>query len=443
MKPKKRKRFLTRMFMIAGLLIALVAFVGSGSKPEEEEITIKVLGWQPGGAEAWNEVADMFMQEHPNIKIEYEVVPMEGYYPKQGAYLAAKSGPDIMGNNCGFETWERKDGYIDHRSLIAEDRDAVDHLLDTTSNHLAYDKNKPSYGLSFSYQGNVWYYNKEILSNAGLDPDNPPVTWEEFDRAAKAIKKTGKAPIATGVGHTIAYWIFPEVAKNFGESEQQITDFAMGKIRWSDPVLANTLKYMADMVEREWFQEGAATINMQPDGFDFFLREEAAFTPSIISDAFHWKAVGDAIGHEKVGAMLAPSINPDTPFARKFSGVPGSSWGITPWSEHKDEAWEFIKFFISADLANMWLEMGGMQPNTSEFDASVNAYAPAFLQIQEIIKNPMVHAGVLNSGRELDELSRGYQEVMAGQLSVSDWIKRMNAALDESRLKKPDLEMWK
>jgi ABC-type glycerol-3-phosphate transport system substrate-binding protein len=368
---------------------------------------------------------------------------MEGYYPKQGAYLAAKSGPDIMGNNCGFETWERKDGYIDHRSLIAEDRDAVDHLLDTTSNHLAYDKNKPSYGLSFSYQGNVWYYNKEILSNAGLDPDNPPVTWEEFDRAAKAIKKTGKAPIATGVGHTIAYWIFPEVAKNFWESEQQITDFAMGKIRWSDPVLANTLKYMADMVEREWFQEGAATINMQPDGFDFFLREEAAFTPSIISDAFHWKAVGDAIGHEKVGAMLAPSINPDTPFARKFSGVPGSSWGITPWSEHKDEAWEFIKFFISADLANMWLEMGGMQPNTSEFDASVNAYAPAFLQIQEIIKNPMVHAGVLNSGRELDELSRGYQEVMAGQLSVSDWIKRMNAALDESRLKKPDLEMWK
>ena len=84
-----------------------------------------------------------------------------------------------------------------------------------------------------------------------------------------------------------------------------------------------------------------------------------------------------------------------------------------------------------------------MQPNTSQFDASINAYAPGFLQIQEIIKNPMVHTGVLNSGRELDELSRGYQEVMQGQLKVDDWIRRLNRALDESPLKKPDNPIWK
>ena len=321
--------------------------------------------------------------------------------------------------------------------------DTVGHLVDTTSTHLAYDKNKAMYGLSFSYQGNVWYYNKKILRQAGLDPDKPPVTWEEFGRAADAIKKIGKAPIATGVGHTIAYWIFPEIAKNFWTSQQQITDFAMGKVRWNNPVLANTLKYMKQMSDNGWFEEGAATINMQPDGFNYFLREEAAFTPSIISDAFHWKAAGDAIGHENVGAMLPPSINPKAPFARKFSGVPGSEWGITPWSKHKKEAWAFISFICSADLANTWLQSGGMQPNTTKFDASINSYAPAFLQIQNIIKNPMVHAGVLCSGRELDELSRGYQEVMQGQLTVDDWIKRLNAALDDSPLKKPNNPIWK
>jgi multiple sugar transport system substrate-binding protein len=423
------------------LMIAMVASLAAGGQKEPGAVTIKLLGWQPGGAEAWNKIAALFMEKNPGIKVEMETVPMEGFYPKEGAYITAKSGPDIMGNNCGFETWERKDGYIDIRSRKTPD--AVGHLLDTTSNHLAYDKNKPAYGISFSYQGNVWYFNKKILKAAGLDPANPPVTWDEFDRAAKAIKRVGKAPIATGVGHTIAYWIFPEVAKNFWESDQQISDFAMGKLRWSDPVLANALKYMADMSERGWFQEGAATINMQPDGFDFFLREEAAFTPSIISDAFHWKAAGDAIGHENVGAMLAPSVNPKAPFARKFSGVPGSSWGITPWSKHPEEAWKFIVFFCSAELANTWLQMGGMQPNTTQFDASINAHAPAFLQIQQIIKNPMVHTGVLNSGRELDELSRGYQEVMQGQLSVADWIKRLNMALDESSLKKPDNPIWK
>jgi ABC-type glycerol-3-phosphate transport system substrate-binding protein len=427
--------------LTAILMVALVASLAAGGQKEPGAVTVKLLGWQPGGAETWNKVAAMFMEKNPGIKIEMETVPMEGFYPKEGAYITAKSGPDIMGNNCGFETWERKDGYTDIRPRLT--KEAVGHLLDTTSNHLAYDVNKPSYGISFSYQGNVWYYNKKILRAAGLDPANTPVTWEEFDKAAKAIKAIGKAPIATGVGHTIAYWIFPEIAKNFWENDKQISNFAMGNYRWSDPALANTLKYMADMSARGWFEEGAATINMQPDGFNFFLREEAAFTPSIISDAFHWKAAGDAIGHENVGAMLAPSVNPKAPFARKFSGVPGSSWGITPWSKHPDEAWKFIVFFCSADLANTWLQMGGMQPNTTQFDAKINAYAPAFMQIQEIIKNPMVHTGVLNSGRELDELSRGYQEVMQGQLSVADWIKRLNTALDESPLKKPDNPIWK
>lgn len=423
------------------LITAILLLVLGISFVSAQKVTISLLGWQPGGAEAWKKVAEIFMEKNPNIRVEMETVPMEGYYPKQGAYMASNSGPDIMGNNIGFETWERKDAYRDHRPLLKPA--VVGHLLDTTSNHLAFDVNKPSYGLSFSYQGNVWYYNKDILRNAGLDPEKPPVTWDEFGIAAKAIKKTGKAPIATGVGHTIAYWIFPEVAKNFWTGPKQITDFGMGKIRWSDPVLVNTLKYMKKMSDDGWFQEGAATINMQPDGFDFFLREEAAFTPSIISDAFHWKAAGDAIGHEKVGAMLPPSINPKAPFARKFSGAPGSSWGITKWSKHPDEAWKFITFFCSADLANLWLEMGGMQPNTTQFDASVNAYAPAFLQIQKIIKTPMPHTGVLNSGRELDELSRGYQEVMQGQLTVDDWIKRLNKALDESPLKNPNNPIWK
>ncbi|MGA2763894.1 MAG: extracellular solute-binding protein [Spirochaetia bacterium] len=422
--------------MIVILLVVLTAAAAGQSK-----VTLQVLGWEPGGAETWNKVVQMFQQKFPNITVELETVPMEGYYPKEGAYIASRSGPDIMGNNCGFETWERKDGYIDLTPYIT--KDAVAHLVDTLSNHLAYDRSKPAYGLSFSFQGNVWYYNKKILKAAGLDPQNPPSTWEEFGKAAEAIKKIGKAPIATGVGHTIAYWIFPEIAKNFWTSQQQITDFAMGKLRWDNPVLANTLKYMAQMSEKGWFEEGAATINMQPDGFNYFLREEAAFTPSIISDAFHWKAAGDAIGHENVGAMLAPSINPKAPFARKFSGVPGSEWGITPWSQHKKEAWEFIKFICSADLANLWLQMGGMQPNTTKFDSSKNAYAPAFLQIQTIIKNPMVHTGVLCSGRELDELSRGYQEVMQGQLTVDDWIKRLNAALDDSPLKKADNPIWK
>jgi len=217
----------------------------------------------------------------------------------------------------------------------------------------------------------------------------------------------------------------------------------MGKIHWNDPVLADTLKYMAQMAQNGWFQKGAATINMQPDGFNVFLRGQAAFTPSIISDAFDWKDADNALGAQNVGAMLWPSIRPDAPFARKFSGVPGSEWGITKWSAHKKEAWEFLQFIISPEASSVWLS-AGEQPLSTKFDAATSPFSnsPAFMQIQQIIRNPMVHTGVLTSSREADELSRGYQQVMEGQLTVAQWIDAMNKAQAESPLKNPNNPIW-
>ncbi|GMA36021.1 extracellular solute-binding protein [Demequina litorisediminis] len=38
------------------------------------------------------------------------------------------------------------------------------------------------------------HYNRDLFEEAGLDPDNPPATWDEVREAAKAISdKTGKA----------------------------------------------------------------------------------------------------------------------------------------------------------------------------------------------------------------------------------------------------------
>jgi multiple sugar transport system substrate-binding protein len=130
--------------------------------------------------------------------------------------------------------------------------------------------------------------------------------------------------------------------------------------------------------------------------------------------------------------MRWPVIEPDAPLAHKFSGVEGFVHGVTSWSQHPDEAFDYVAWLASADNANLFLTEAGGQPINTTFDASLIDYSPSFTTIQEIIKDPTLHAGVLLSGKEADALSRGYQQIMLKQITVDQWVDQMQAALEQS-----------
>ncbi|MCC6008084.1 MAG: extracellular solute-binding protein, partial [Rhodobacteraceae bacterium] len=50
--------------------------------------------------------------------------------------------------------------------------------------------------LSFPFNSStpIMYYNKDIFSAAGLDPETPPATWAEVEAASIAILESGAAP---------------------------------------------------------------------------------------------------------------------------------------------------------------------------------------------------------------------------------------------------------
>lgn len=47
--------------------------------------------------------------------------------------------------------------------------------------------NGQTYGLAFTFSTPIFFYNGTIFEAAGLDPDQPPTTWEEVAAAAQAI----------------------------------------------------------------------------------------------------------------------------------------------------------------------------------------------------------------------------------------------------------------
>jgi raffinose/stachyose/melibiose transport system substrate-binding protein len=427
--------------LVGFLVVAVLVATALGTTPsrvalaeEHEPVTIKLLNWDQGGTKYWDAAVAAFMAQYPWITVEREAVTFERYYEFQGAYISSKSGPDVMANNVGLELYERKDAYLPINDRIGP---YVADLISYRGGCLDFDPNKDCYGLPQSFQGNVMYYNRDILKAAGLDPDNPPQTWEDFGAACEKIKAIGKDCIAMGTGTTIAYWNFPEIAKNYWESEDDMLKFFRGEIPWTDPKMRSILEKMAEMAEKGWFQEEAPTTVFIPDGGNYFRAEKAAFAASIISDVENWLVNGEAIGHEKLGVMLWPAINPDAPLARKFSSVEGFVHGVTAWSKHPDEAFMLVAWLAGPENANLFLTQAGGQPINKKFDKSLVNYSPSFTKIQDIILNPTLHAGIMGSGREMDALSRGYQQIMLGEITVDDWVKMMQTALEESPTKKP------
>jgi ABC-type glycerol-3-phosphate transport system substrate-binding protein len=425
---KRKKWFLALSVLV--VLITLPAITGFSQK-----VTLKVMNYAQV-EKAFVVINQEFMKKHPNVSIDYEPTPYDTYQQKYGAIIATKSGPDVMMNEL-FWVYDTADAYVPLNDKLKSEPKVFEDLLAYNMMYRYMDPKGPLLSLPMSYNGNVMYYNKEIFKEAGLDAENPPQSWDDFGRACEAVKKIGKAPMAmAGAQEVPLLWSWPETQKNYWKGDQDVLEFGRGKIPWTDPRMQSGLKLYASMADKGWFQEGWQTIQGIPDALDLFSSGGAAFIGGIISDVANWKQFEGALGQDKVGVMLWPAVNPGNPMMKKFSGFQGFQHGIAKWSKHQKEAWEYIKFLASAEGGNLFLKHAGGQPINKKFDKSIAGTSPNFAKIQKLIPNNLVQVVLLMSSREIDALARGWAQYGTGDITIEEWTKMLQDALEQSMDKK-------
>ncbi len=415
------------------LLIAVVAIM-IPTLAFGQKIQLRVTNYAQV-EKAFKAINDAYMKLHPNIEIVYEPTPYDSYQQKFGAYIATKSGADVMGNELNF-LWDAADSFIPLNDKLKSEPEVFKNLTAYNMLYRYMDPKGPLLGLPMSFNGNVMYYNKDVLREAGLDPENPPQTWDQFAKACEAVKKIGKVPIAQSGGFVPLFWNWPEVQKNFFTSDAEILDLGRGKIPWTDPRMQKGLKLLAKMADDGWFQDGWSTFQGIPDSLDLFSSGGAAFIGSIISDVANWKQYEAALGQDKVGVMLWPAVDPKNPMMKKFSGFTGFPHCITKWTKNPKEAWDYLKFTVSATGSNLFLQIAGGQPNSKVFDKSIAGPSKNFAKIQKLIQNNNVQFVLLLSTREQNALQKGWQEYGGGGYTIEQWTKDLQDALDQSRDKK-------
>ncbi len=162
--------------------------------PSDGEVTtITVL--RPGDEEkvaSFMEPAiEAFEAANPNIKVEIMYESWAGWIQTYPTYFEADTQPDVIfwWDNKLYDS-SAKDHIVNLSDYLSADFFAQ--IPDGVWNLVSTGNSDGVYYVPNSVDTFVLYYNKDVFTAAGLDPNAPPTTWDELLSAAKTIyEKTG------------------------------------------------------------------------------------------------------------------------------------------------------------------------------------------------------------------------------------------------------------
>lgn len=184
-------------------------------KVVEEEVStepVTITWWhidtQEGEKELWQQKADEYMADHPNVTIEITVLDNENFKAKMTTVMQTGEPPDL------FQSWGggvmneyAKAGLL--KDITADlDKDGWRDTFPTGALGL-YSFEGKNYGVPRDIGMVGFWYNKELFAQAGID--NPPATWTELLEDVQKLKDAGITPIALGAGDkwpAMFYWAY-------------------------------------------------------------------------------------------------------------------------------------------------------------------------------------------------------------------------------------------
>jgi multiple sugar transport system substrate-binding protein len=330
---------------------------------------VKLVMWWWGeqeapGAQKWvDETVAMYQQEHPNITIETVLQSTDSLIPAFQSAMAAKEGPDIEYFWGGVWTLEPAwgGGVAPIDDLIpAEERAHYINNFERT-----YDGK--IWGVPWYLSGNPFVYRKSLFQKAGLDPNKPLATWDELLDACAKLKAAGVTPISGGLKDGwFGGWLFSILSRQPHDSEKDYMQAAVGNAKFTDPKFAEYWVRLNQLKEAGCWNADINSLDYQ-QGQDKFVQGEAAMIFG--NDTFLAGWAQTMGGWDDMGLMLVPKYA-DGQMAGQYI-VTAQGLGITSWSQHKQEAADFLMYMHTPDRLKAWFEDTGVIPADDRLDPSV------------------------------------------------------------------------
>ncbi len=273
-----------------------------------------------------------------------------------------------------------------------------------------------TWGIPFQRSTIVMYYNKDAFRAAGLDPEQPPATWEELVSMGKKLtKKSGDNVDQWGVmipSTGYPYWMFGALAMQNG---QTLMNGDGNETYFDAPATVEALQYWKDLGEKhgvmpsgtiEWgtlrqnFLEGKTAIMWHSTGNLTTVKNNAKFD---------------------FGVAMLPAMK------RRGTPTGGGNFYIFKKStdEEKAAALKLIKFLTQPERTAEWsIKTGylGTRPDAYETDALkayVKEFPPAAVA-RDQLEFATAELSTYQTGRVRKLLDDAIQAALTGSKSPAD-----------------------
>lgn len=420
---QKLYRLAALLAVVALVLTACVApgaapaATGGGAAQSGAAKQVTIRWWHiwpadtsPEGAN-WQKLADAYMKDHPNVKVEITIIPNDPYKEKLATNMQAGDPPDLFQTWGGGVLWQYADAGLvqDLTDVLKQDSWGDSFVAGPMA---VYRHNGKIYGVPWRFGMVGLWYNKALFEKAGIK--EPPTTWPDFLAVVKKLKDTGITPIALGEkdkwpGH---FWWSYLAVRNAGQA-----GFAKAQDRtgtFADAPFITAGEQLKQLIDLDPFQKGYLE-QTYGDEQVVMAKEEAA-----MELMGQWAFGADSNVAEKnlenyvahTGWFPFPMVEGG---AGKAADAFGGGDGFAIGKNAPPETIDFVKFLTSKD-------------NQNNMASSGLAVLPVVKGVESSVKEPVMQV-VLKHFGEAEYLQLYLDQFLppAVGLAVNDEVQELFA----------------
>ena len=435
--------------LVFGLLLAFIlcVFVLASAKPPARKYPnrTKVVFWHRWGGE-WEKVVGNIIDRFNESQTEYEVQGMfvTGSGSDAKLILSTTGGvpPDVMSIwNGAIPTFASGGLLTDLETLMTPAERDYFHRVPYPSIRESGQYRGRTYGITIGADLYGYYVNCDQLRAKGINPDNPPATFEELVIIGQALDIYDQG-VLTRMGLSVSSLLTHSYAWGDG-----FYDSTNHKLLMNTPSQVQALAAMVNQKKTVGFDNATRFWESQNSSSSTGAWPFIAGAVSIAYDG-QWRV--EEIRKYKKGMdyRVWPVIPPAK--GKPLAGAVGGNFMIIPQSaKQKKGAFEFVKFWsglTKPERAAEFYTWGGWLPLSPDVANSpiYSSYLkenPQFKTFVNILGGPNCHSmpsvGYLQF--YLDQIQRAEDSALRGSQSPEATLKQMQIRVQEELKKRKEL----
>lgn len=326
----------------------------AASTAGSEPVTIRFESYNYGnadlGGEGIQQLLDSFAAQHPDIVVEPSGTPAGEIHTSIAVQAAAGNPPDVAQISLSkFPFVLEELPYVPVEDVAPPD-EWEEHIAGIVPQALAVGQDDGTVvGLPFVISTPTLFINADLFAEAGLDPSDPPATWEEAREAALAIVETGAQGIyVNAANEPKSDFITQSLVNSNGGSVLS----PEGEVTFDSPEAIEALAMLGELTAsgaQPPVTESEATGLFQAGELGMYLTSTAVF--GSLREA--------AEGQFDIATGGMPAFG-DQPVGPTNSG--GGLFVFAQDPAKQQAAWELVRFLTSAEGYTVVTEVIGYLP---------------------------------------------------------------------------------